>query len=87
MDLRDDLTTLVPGGGNPAAEVKVIVDLNVRKPAQELLSRLAEAGFELRSTIGNKLLGSVPAGNLEQLRADGDVRHVEVESRLSRHRG
>lgn len=68
-----------------AETLRVIVELEVRSPNDEDLAHLGELGLDVERVIGNKVVGSIPAGKLEGLEADESVRVVERSAKLGLH--
>ena len=65
--------------------VKVIAALNVSEPDKACLHRLQSLGLSIDRTVKNKIIGSIAAENLPQLKTDSDVREVEVSVQLKPH--
>ena len=66
--------------------VQVLVALD-REPDEELLGRLRDAvDLAVKRVIGDKLIATVDARRLEELRATPGVREVEVATMLRTHR-
>lgn len=82
MSLRD-FSKLKTGTGTE--KVRVLVELATKSPTDADLFHLAELGFEVERTIGNKIVGAIAASELETLREDELVRAVERSERLKVH--
>jgi hypothetical protein len=70
----------------PGDLVQVLVALD-REPDDELLARLRESvDLSVRRVIGDKLVATIEARRLDELRALPGVREVEVATTLRSHR-
>lgn len=70
---------------NPTGDVEVIVDLNVSVAEQSCIAKLQAAGLVVRDVIQNKVVGTMPAERIEELRQLDSVREVELSVSLQRH--
>ncbi len=73
---------LTPSTGS----VEVLIDLNLPAADDPSLERLEAYGVTVDEVIGNKVVGSLPADRLADLRADPQVAEVELSARLKAHR-
>jgi hypothetical protein len=73
---------------NPLAAkgaVNVLVDLRVPEADDKRLRHFASLGLQVREVVKNKLIGSILAEKLAQLRNDPDVADVELAVPLKPH--
>jgi hypothetical protein len=81
----DLLRAARPGAEEIEGPVDVLLALRVAKPDEPLLVRLRNLGLTIRTTVGNKLVGSIDGEHLAALRADPDVADVEISRKLHPH--
>ncbi len=65
--------------------LRVIVELEVRCPQEKDLEHLGDLGLDVERVVGNKVVGSIPAGKLQGLESDESVRMVERSEKLGLH--
>ena len=84
-----DLKSILKKSGQSLLEkqgtVKVIAALSVSEPDEACLRRLQSLGLSIDRTVENKIIGTIAAEKLSELRTDSDVQEVEVSVQLEPH--
>jgi hypothetical protein len=83
---RELLRASRPGRAAAEGSAGVIVALKPGSSAESILPRLQSLGLEVERTVGDKVVGRIAGGKLEDLRADPAVVEVETSARLRPHR-
>jgi len=83
---RDFLRATRPGDAQPTGgRVKVLAALNRGELDGPSRKRLEALGMSIDAVISNKIVGSLPAGNLQALRADPIIAEVQTSVPLHPH--
>jgi hypothetical protein len=80
-----DLLNDSPFNQEPTGRVTVTVDLRDAKASPGFFERCKSLGMSVEKVSPNKIVGSIDAGRLAGLRADAEVREVEISRTLKPH--
>lgn len=83
--LLDILRKTRPDGSGNEGPVSVLIALNIPALDDAVRRRLEAIGLQVRSATANKLVGTIDARKLADLRKDVAIREVEVAQRLKPH--
>lgn len=85
MNPSDLLRAMRPDGAGGQERIKVLVALRRDAADPACRDRLQRLGLAVDGAVRNKLVGSIPAAQLDALRADPDVAEVEPSVPLRPH--
>jgi hypothetical protein len=80
-----DLLSASPYNQEPAGRVTVSVDLRGAKASTGFLKRCKNMGMQVEKVSPNKVVGSIDSEQIAALRADAEVREVEISRTLKPH--
>jgi hypothetical protein len=84
---REILRATRPGDARPKGPepVNVLIALNQPRPDQACRDRLTGIGLSIKSVVDNKIVGTIPATRVDELKADPCVAEVETSVALRPH--